>query len=98
MLYFIAKFLSLCVTVSLGRRLVQWTIIDIQREDRTFQTLFNEVKARKLEIVAVIDELKQATLLQVLVGSENEKLIVTSAMQLVYSVCEEFWKVGKVRC
>ena len=61
-------FLSLCVTVSLGRRLVQWTIIDIQREDRTFETLFNEVKAGKFEIVKVIDELKRATLLQVAIS------------------------------
>ena len=57
---FVAMYLSLCVTVSLGRRLVQWTIIDIQGEDRTFHTLFNEVKAGKFECIEVIDELKRA--------------------------------------
>ena len=34
-----AMFLSVCVAVSLGKRLVPWTIVDLQSEDRTFQTL-----------------------------------------------------------
>ena len=85
-------FVSLCVTVSLGRRLVPWTVVDLQREDRTFQTLFTEIKAGKFDCVEVTDELKRATLTQVLVGSDKEKLMITSVSQSVCSVCEEFGK------
>ena len=88
-------FLSTCVTVSLGRKLVQWTIIDIEREDRTFHTLFMEVKAGKFDCIQVIDDLKHATLLQVLVGKDKDNLMVTSARQSVSSVCEEFGKYVK---
>ena len=63
------------MTVSLGRRLVQWTIIDIQRKDMTFQTLFSKVKTGKFDCIEVIDELKRATLLQVLVGRDRDKLL-----------------------
>ena len=83
--FFVAMYLSPCATVSLGRRLVQWTIIDIQEEDRRFHTLFNEVKAGKFECIEVIDELKRASLLQVLVGSCNDKLMITSANHLCVS-------------
>ena len=78
-------FLSVCVTVALGRRLVPWTIIELQHtEDRTFQYLFSEVKAGRFDCVQVVDELKHATLMQVLGGSgREEKLMVTSANQSV---------------
>ena len=92
-------FLSVCVTVSLGRRLVPWTIVDLQREDRTFRTLFSEVVAGKFDCVEVNDELKRATLSQVLIGSDKDKLMVTSASQSVFNVCEEFGKyVRFVHC
>ena len=69
--------------------------MDIQREDRTFQTLFSEVKAGKFDCIEVIDELKRATLLQVLVGRDRDKLMVTSAGQSVCGICEEFGKYVK---
>ena len=40
----------------------------------------------------VTDELKRTTLTQALVGSDKEKLMVTSVSQSVCSVCEEFGK------
>jgi len=43
-----AMFLSVCVAVSL-RRLVPWTIVDLPSEDRTFQTLFTEMKAGRFQ-------------------------------------------------
>ena len=49
---------SVSVAVSLGRSLVQWTIIDFQNEDRTFMDLLNEVKVGKFDCIRVIDELK----------------------------------------
>ena len=43
------------VTESLGRRLlVPWTIVE-QTEDRTFQSLFSEMKAGKFDCVQVVD-------------------------------------------
>ena len=88
-------FLSVCVSVSLGRRVVPWTIVDIQREDRTFRTLFTELKAEKFDCVEVVDELKRAILLQVLAGKDKDTLMVTSGSQLVFNVCEEFGKYVK---
>jgi len=80
-------FLSVCVALSLGRRLVPWTKIDPQREDRTFRTLFSEVIAGKFDCVEVNDELKRATLSQVLIGSDKDKLMVTSASQSGGAAC-----------
>ena len=88
-------FLSVCVSVSLGRRLVPWMIVDIQREDRTFGALFTELKAGKFDCIEVVDELKRATLLQVLVGKNNDTLMVTSVSQSVFNICEEFGKYVK---
>ena len=54
-----------------------------------------EVKAGKFDCIQVIDDLKHATLLQVLVGKDKDNLMVTSARQSVSSVCEEFGKYVK---
>ena len=88
-------YLSICVSVALGRRLVQWTIIDIQGEDRTFLGLFRQVKAGKFKCIEMTDELKRATLSQVMVGSDKDKLMVTSANQSVSGICEVFGKYIK---
>ena len=69
-----------------------WTIIDLQREFKMFQTLSSEVIAGKFDSVEVNNELKCATLSQVLVGSDKDKLMVTSASQSFFNICEE---VGK---
>ena len=79
----------------LGRRVIPWTIIDIQREDRIFRTLFTEPKAGKFDCIEVVDELKRAILLQVLVGKDKNMLMVTSVSQSVFNVCEEFGKYVK---
>ena len=81
------------MTVSLGRRHVPWTIVDLQREDRT---LFTEIKVGKFDCVEVAHELKRATFTQALVGSDKEKPMITSVSQSVCSVCEEFWKVYQI--
>ena len=60
-------FLSVSVAVTLGRRLVQWTIIDIQHSDRSFLDLFNELKAGRFDCIEVIDEMAQANLQHVFV-------------------------------
>ena len=62
-----------------------------------FRTLFNEMKAGKFDCVEVTDELKCATLIQALVGSDKEKLMITTVSQSVCSICEEFGKfIGSV--
>jgi hypothetical protein len=71
-------FLSVGVTVTLGRRLVQWTIIDIQHNDRSFLDLFNEIKAGKFDCIEVIDDLARATCTMFLL----EKTMVISAITL----------------
>ena len=68
------------------------TIIDLQIEYKMFQTLSSEVIAGESDCVEVNNELKRATLMQMLVGSDKDKLMVTSASQLVFNICEE---VGK---
>ena len=88
-------FLSVCVAVSLGRRLVPWTIVDLQSEDRTFQTLFTQMKAGRFQCVQVGDELKRATVSQVMVGKDKDQLMIASATQSVFSICEEFGKYIK---
>ena len=60
-------YLSMCVSVALGRWLVQWTIIDIQGQNSTFLGLFNQVKAGKFECVEMTDELKRASVTSIAV-------------------------------
>ena len=50
------------------------------------------MKAGKFDCVEVTDELKHATLVQALTGSDKDKLMVTSVSQSVFNVCEEFGK------
>ena len=47
------------------------------------------MKAGEFDCVEVTDELKRV---QALVGSDKEKLMITSVSQSVSSVCEEFGK------
>ncbi len=47
-------FVSLSVAVALWRRLAQWTIVDLQSEDRTFQALFSVIKEATKYIVEII--------------------------------------------
>ena len=88
-------FLSVSVAVTLGKRLVQWTIIDIQHNDRSFLDLFNEVKAGKFDCIEVIDKLAQATLHHMFVGKDKDKTMMTSAHHSAFSMCEEFGKYVK---
>ena len=43
----------------------------------------------------VTDKLKHATLVQALIGSDKDKLMVTSVSQSVFNVCEELGKYVK---
>ena len=55
-----------------------------------------KIKAGKFDCVEVTDELKRATLTQALVGSDKEKLMITSVSQSVCCVCGEFGKYFRV--
>ena len=87
--------LSVGITVSLRGRLVPWAIVDMQSKDRTFQTLFTAMKVGRFQCVQVGDELKHATISQVLVAKDKHQLMITSATQSVFNVCEEFGKYIK---
>ena len=50
------------------------------------------MKAGKFDCIKVIDDLKCATLVQALVGSDKEKLMIMSVSQFVCSICKEFGK------
>ena len=62
--------LSICVVVSLGRRLC---IIETQDSDMSFLMLFTAIKQGKFESIPASSELQAANLLQVAVGEETSK-------------------------
>ena len=53
------------------------------------------MKARHFQYVQVGDELKRATIFQVLVGKDKDQLMITSSTQSVLNVCEDFGKYIK---
>ena len=65
-------FISVCVVLSMGRRLVSWTIAQLKGEDRTFEALYNEIKAGKYDCIKVCDGLIQVCLLKTLVGADDK--------------------------
>ena len=60
--------LSVCVVISLGRRLVSWCIIEIQDTNMSFWMLFTAIKQGMFESIQTSQELQAANLLQVAVG------------------------------
>ena len=78
------------IKILLGRRIVPWTIIDMLTEDRIFSAVFSEAKACKYDTIAVCDELKRATIKQVMVGCTIDKLMVVSEKLSVLTICQEF--------
>ena len=84
----------LCVNVSasLGRSLVPWTIIEVNEESYTFESLFTSMQAGRFDSVVVTEELKTAKLSRSLVGSKRDELMATSNGQSVLNVCREFGK------
>ena len=78
-----AMLLSICVVVSLGRRLVSWCIIETQDSDMSFLMFFTAIKQRKFESIPTSSELQAANLLQVAVGEARDTLMNTSPTQSV---------------
>ena len=77
------------VSASFGRSLVPWTIIEVNKQSYTFESLFTSMQAGRFDSVVVSEDLKRAELARSLVGS---KLMVTSKGQSVLDVCREFCK------
>lgn len=92
-------FIRISTKILLGKRIVPWTIVDLLTEDRTFSTVFSEVKAGKYDSIpdSVCDELKSATIKQVLVGSNVDNLMVVGEKQSVFTICQEFGKFVEFR-
>lgn len=62
---------SMTITALLGRPIVPWSIIEVNDEDRTFEGLFETVKAGCFDVVPVSDELRRARLLKNICRCEN---------------------------
>ena len=84
--------LSVNVSASLGRSVVPWTIIEVNEQRYTFESLFTSIQAGRFDSVVVSDDLKSAKLSRSLVGSKKDELMVTSNRQSVLDVCREFGK------
>ncbi len=59
--------------------------------------MFSEAKAGKYDSIPVCDELKTATVKQVLVGSTVSNLMVVGEKQSVFTICQEFGKFVEFR-
>ena len=84
--------LSITVSASLGRSLLPWTIVEVNEDDYTFETLFTNIQGGRFDAVTISDELKTARLLRSLVGHKRDELMVTSNGLSVLGVCREFGK------
>ena len=56
--------LSITVSASLGRSLLPWTIIEVNEDDYTFETLFTNILGGRFDAVTVSEDLKSARRLQ----------------------------------
>ena len=84
--------LSITVSASLGRSLLPWTIVEVNEDDYTFETLFTNIQGGRFDAVTISDELKTARLLRSLVGHKRDELMVISNGLSVLGVCREFGK------
>ena len=82
--------LSITISVSLGRSLLPWTIIEVNDDTFTFEALLTSIQGGRFDAVMMISEdLKSARLLRSLVG---QKRMATSNRLSVLEVCREFGK------
>lgn len=84
------------ITALLGRPVVPWSIIEVNDEDRTFEGLFDIVKAGYFDVVTVSDELRRARLLKSFVGVKADSLMAASNTQYVVRICTQFGSFVKM--
>ena len=84
-----AMFVSVQVTASLGRPIVQWSILEINEDSMTFADLFEAIKAGRFEVISMSEELKKAKLSKTFVGTKTDGLMATSSNQTL-RVCSQF--------
>ena len=85
----VQMYISVQVTIVLGRVIVPWTIVDFHEENVTFSEFFSCIKAGQYHI-EVTEELKRARLLKTFVGNKVDALIVSGIDQCVIPVCSQF--------
>ena len=68
--------LSITISASLGRSLLPWTIIEVNEETYTFESLFTSIQAGRFYAVMMSDDLKSAKLVRSLVGLKRDELMV----------------------
>ena len=84
--------LSVTISVSLGRSLLPWTIIEMNDNAFTFEALFTCIQGGRFDAVTITDDLKRARLVRSLVGQQRDELMATSNGLSVLEVCREFGK------
>ena len=82
-------FVSIQVTASLGRPIVQWSILEVNKDSMTFADLFQAIKAGRFEVISMSDELKKTKLSKTFVGTKTDGLMATSSSQTL-RVCSQF--------
>jgi len=89
-------YISVQVTVILGRVLVLWTILDFHEENETFSDLFSSIKAGKYNI-DVSEELKGARLVKNVCREQDRFIdsvwsrpVCPTSLLTIWYLCEVF--------
>ena len=70
-------FISVQVTASLGRPIVQWSILEINNNCLTFANLFEAKKAGRFEVISMSEDLTKSKLTKTFVGAKTDGLMAT---------------------
>ena len=73
--YIVAMFVSVQVTASLSRPIVQWSILEVNEDCLTFA---DSIKAGRFEVISMSEELKKA---KPFVGTKTDGQMATSSNQ-----------------
>ena len=82
-------FISVQVTASLGRPIMQWSILEINDDYLTFASLFEAIKAGRFEVISMSEDLKKSKLTKTFVGAKTDRLMATSSNQTL-KICSQF--------
>ena len=80
-------FICVQVMASLGRPIVQWSILEINEDCLTF--MFEAIKASHFEVISITEELKKSNLTETFVGTKTDGLMAMSNNQML-TVCSQF--------
>ena len=78
------------MTAGLGRPIVPWSIVEVNDEEKTFEGLFESLKAGCFDVVPVSSDLRRAKLLKTFVGVKTDSLMIVSNAQRAATICAQF--------